>query len=619
MKPIFKGLRLGLCLVILDRICSFIFMDTLEENAAILFSGVLFFLVTTKFLLSKNIPELLLCGFCGLFTMFATEFAVSSFSPFIMGYDGLMAYVGGFFGSMASIVVSIILTIRGFSFRNTQDLEDKEMDENFVRQNDMQDNISSKRPELPPVSKEIKYKLLIYSILTAMGFSYLVMPENVGIGVVIFTLLQFMLMWFVAPNKKRLILFIPLFIMSLNYFISASDVWRTSNFIISIILYACMFMDISFRRDTFSHFSMALEHILQPLCSLALPFKWVLELNSKNAPIIKRVIIALVIAIPCSLILTIILSSADMIFSMKVENLFYDILDILSLRSIYIIICGIIAGLYLFGTLFHAHTKEKYEYIAETPKKGDFIIISILMATILFVYTAFVIIQFKYLFSGATLPEGLIYSEYARKGFFELLALTTVNIAIILTIIRFTKGYEGKMLTFVKILCHYLCAVTVVLLVSSYYRMMLYVGIHGLTRLRLFVLGFLIFEAIGLLITFIYIAKPEFNIALIYVVISLCYYSLLNIVPTDNIIAKNQVDLYLTGKSDNIDYVLSLSADSVPALEYLIENTQDAELKEKVSISLFNKYYSDIPMRWQRYNYSLEKADKIFQYQKFAE
>ncbi len=264
-----------------------------------------------------------------------------------------------------------------------------------------------------------------------------------------------------------------------------------------------------------------------------------------------------------------------------------------------------------FGILYNAHI-DRLDEKTEAPRfKGDLIIINILLVSILLVYTLFVIIQFKYLFAGTTLPDGLTYTAYARKGFFELLALTGVNIAAILAIIKLTKLHQGKWLAFTKILCHYLCAVTVVLLISSFYRMLLYTNDDGLTRLRFFVMGFLVFEAIGLLITFVYIAKPKFNITLVYTVIALVYYTLLNVVPVDNIIADNQIDKYLKGGRTDIDYVFTLSADATPAMEYLIENTDDEALKAKVKKFIKVQTNSDIPDKWQRYNLSTENAKDV--------
>jgi len=223
----------------------------------------------------------------------------------------------------------------------------------------------------------------------------------------------------------------------------------------------------------------------------------------------------------------------------------------------------------------------------------------------------FVIIQFKYLFAGLALPKGLTYTEYARKGFFELLSLTGINIAAILAVVKLTKKHQGRWVLFTKVLCHYLCVVTIVLLISSFYRMFLYTNDDGLTRLRFFVMGFLVFEAIGLVTTFVYIAKPKFNIALIYLVLALSYYTILNIIPTDNIIAKNQINKYLDNERTGLHYIFTLSADAAPAMELLFENTDKEELRDNVKQFIEEKTSLDIPQRWQRYNFSIEKAKRL--------
>ena len=143
--------------------------------------------------------------------------------------------------------------------------------------------------------------------------------------------------------------------------------------------------------------------------------------------------------------------------------------------------------------------------------------------------------------------------------------------------------------------------------------MMLYTNDDGLTRLRFFVLCFLFFEALGLIITFAYIAKPQFNITLIYLIIALTYYTMLNIIPTDRIIAKNQINKLLNGERIDIAYVYTLSADAAPAMEILYNSTDDEGIKKDIHKFLQHKTTSDIPQRWQRYNLSLKNSCEILQ------
>lgn len=461
------------------------------------------------------------------------------------------------------------------------------------------------------ISKTLKIKLLLLAIISIIGFSYLVMPFNASISVPIFTLVQFGCFCFVVQNKKRLILFIPIFIMSLNSFISANTIWKLSNLVLCAVLYSAMFADFDFKSDSLEYLTRIIFNFFSAFSHFFTPFKWIFEFSGEKTSVIKKVIKALLIAMPCAFFLILVLANADMVFSIKISDGVISILKYINFNTMYNILCGIIAGLFIFGIVFHSYVGEKNDEFDEFSANGDLIIINVILSVILAVYTFFVVIQFKYLFAESVLPNGLTYTEYARKGFFELLALTGVNIVIILAVVKLTKNKDGKWMLLTKILCHYLCAVTVVLLVSSFYRMYLYVASDGLTRLRFFVLGFLVFEAIGLAATFIYISKPKFNITLLYAIIALTYYSVLNLVPTDYIIAKNQIDRYLKGEAKNLEYVFTLSPDAAPAMEYLLKKTDNDYFKDSVEIFLKGNNEMYFSTNWQSYNLSVEKMKSI--------
>ena len=585
MRYFAKGFFLGLSLVLVNKICCYLFAE-FSETAIAIFSGIVFFAVTTAFLISKHIPGLLACGFCGFFVMFFGEIAVIEMNSHYPLYHFLVVYIGGFFGSMAAIPTAIILTIRK-----------KSQKEVF--------------PMTQPYPNRLKGMLLLYALISAVGFSYLVMPQNSGLGVLIFGLLQFICLWFIVPSKKQLILFFPILIFCLNAFISANTIWRAPNLILSAFLYAGMFTKFHWQCDSISDIRNVLVYVAKSVANIPLPGKWLLQMSDKNAPIIKRILLGLLLAIPCALLLTVVLANADMVFSAKTGQFFESVFTLFHARTIFILIAGIIVGLYLFGVLAQAYQPGISAQTESRVRRGDFIIISILLGMILTVYTLFVIVQFRYLFARGALPDGLSYTEYARKGFFELFFLTGINLFIILCVVRLTRHASGKKGICIKLFCHYLCAVTVVLLISSFYRMWLYTNDDGLTRLRFFVMGFLAFELIGLLATFFYIAKPKFNITLIYLTIALSYYTILNIVPTDYLIAKNQIDRYSKHERDDVNYVFTLSADAAPAMVYLAEQTTDEGVREMVEHVLKERSSSNIPNRWQRYNLSIQKAKKL--------
>ena len=443
------------------------------------------------------------------------------------------------------------------------------------------------------MEKTTKRKLLYYLLISAVSFSYLILPKNAGISVPIFVLIQFVFLYLLAPKKKPLLMFIPIFILALNSFISASEIWRVSNFFVTIVLYSVMTLWMA------GKFSIPdiIKNIFTPIANFIIPIKWGAEANKENVKTAQRILIGVVISVPCLAFLLLLLSSADAIFA----NILGDFVKLIDINILLKIVIGIIAGFYLFGMVYSVYQPKMERIYVKRQINGDLIILNILLTSILAVYTIFVVIQFKYLFAnGNELPYGLTYTYYARRGFFELLFLTGLNILLILITINLTKTQKAK---FTKILCCYLCAVTIILLVSSFYRMWLYNTDDGLTRLRFLVFGFLIFEAIGLIFTFVFIFKPKLNIIAVYACIGLTYYLLLNVVPMDAIIAKDQIDRYFENGAGGIDYTLTLSPDAANQIARLRE-CDDSAIKEMVREYFNNGDSLPTWWQWQQWNFS---------------
>ena len=583
MKIVGKGILFGIALVIVAMMCS----SGYTENSICIISCILFFITAYRFLVADSLAKLLICGFIGAGMMFVLQIFALPIADFLMIHfsDLLVAYVGGFFGSMVALLVSIVETVR------------REKGGYFVK-------------DIEPKDKR---KLLIYTFISAISFAWLVMPQKSGISLIFFVLIQFICLGFFVKDRKKLLYLLPIMIMAINGFISANSIWRIPNLFVSTVIYSCIFAEFDIKDSSLAWIGDLSGRVIRPINTFNEPFVLLTESGSDKAGVIKRVLIALAIALPGATILILVLANADMVFSLRTEQFIEMVGELISLRSIYVICSGIIAGLYLYGVVRGG--VEAVEKKEVKTKNGDLIIINILLAVAIIIYALFSVVQFKYLFATAQLPEGLSYTEYARKGFFELLALTGVNIAGILVAIRLSKNQNGIGVVVTKLFCHCLCGMTVLLLISSFYRMCLYTNDGGLTRMRLYVLGFLIFEALGLIVSFVYIQKPRFNIVMVYSIIALCYYLTLNIVPTDSVIAYDQVQRCLDGRSNDIAYAASLSEDAVPAMEVLIKSTDNEEVREIalnfIKYSCYGDIPDDIPDRWQRFNISRTRAEKI--------
>jgi len=463
------------------------------------------------------------------------------------------------------------------------------------------------------MTKTHKGALLCYLLISALSFIYLVLPQNAGVSVPIFVLVQFGCLCFLMPRKKPLLLFIPIFVLSLHPFISGSRMWRVPNFFVIMLLYSimslCMTGSFPIKEVSPRFLGDTLENALRPVIHAAVPLKWGAELNQSHTKLVKRIAAGVAVSVPVLGLLVVLLASADQIFSHGTAAFLARALDIIRPDALAKAVLGLAAGFYLFGVVYSVYRPKETQPLAAKASGGDLLVLNILLSSMLALYTVFVAIQFKYLFAGgSSLPYGLTYTDYARRGFFELLFLTGLNILLILVASGLTKGQSGGGAKLTIVLCCYLCVVTMVLLVSSFYRMWLYCNSDGLTRLRFLVLGFLIFEAVGLAATFFYILKPRFNIVGVYACLALVYYLTLNVVPMDAVIAKDQVDRYFTANGTGTAYAVTLSADAAPQIARLL-NADDPVVAE-----MARGYFTNIReahaarTHWQSRNLSFERA-----------
>jgi len=599
-RAVIEGFLLALVLIILNKV---FYININNINFFVIV--ISYALVNLLFLTKNNLNDFLITGCTGLGVLividliFSHVFARFLYSHIIENYsvlNSVMLYFFGFIGSIIGTGIAVTLTATGVGLK----IKTKIFSQSEVF-----------------MEKKLKLKLLGYLLLSAVGFSYFVLPQRAGISVPVFVILQAVCLYLTAPKKKPLLMLIPVFILSLNSFTSGNEMWRVPNLIVSALLYSitALMMSGRFRIKNSSAWFLGdvFKNLAAPLSHFELPVKWCAETNKEHTQTAKRVFIGIAISIPCLIFLLIMLSSADEIFSQNVTDFFDSITALFNFSAVLKIIIGFFIGFYLFGLIYSTYV-PKEEKIRETKIiKGDLIVLNILLVSILAIYTIFVIIQFKYLFANSNnLPYGLTHTYYARRGFFELLFLTGLNIFLILITSRLTRNHVGKWFVFTKSLCCYLCAVTIILLISSFYRMYLYNADDGLTRLRFLVFGFLIFEAVGLIFTFFYILKPKFNIISVYSIIALTYYLFLNVYPMDHTIAKSQVDRYFDNGKAGIEYALTLSPDAAPQIARLLDSD---DLKTASGAHYYfvknNICLNDTEKRWHRWNLSIDRFNEL--------
>ena len=112
----------------------------------------------------------------------------------------------------------------------------------------------------------------------------------------------------------------------------------------------------------------------------------------------------------------------------------------------------------------------------------------------------FLFSQTSYLFGGEAYryAQDLNYSDYAVAGFYEL--MTAVGLVILMSLsLRFF--HQEKCSTVQKSLYGILLAQSMIILVSAFHRMNLYIDVYGYTQSRIFGIVFIITAGFGLLLS----------------------------------------------------------------------------------------------------------------------
>ncbi|HEY0603725.1 MAG TPA: DUF4173 domain-containing protein, partial [Herpetosiphonaceae bacterium] len=184
-------------------------------------------------------------------------------------------------------------------------------------------------------------------------------------------------------------------------------------------------------------------------------------------------------------------------------------------------------------------------------------------------FGSFMLIQVTYFFGGINTLDrtGMTYADYARRGFFELLIVTCLALALVGALAYVTRRIERWKQQAFNASSTVLIALMLGMLASAFQRMMLYEEAYGFTRLRLYTHSFMIWLAIVLPIFLIALYLNRARVFLLgTTATAIMYLALLNIVNTDALIVKENIARYQqSGRLDSF-YLSQLSFDATPAL-----------------------------------------------------
>ena len=476
----------------------------------------------------------------------------------------------------------------------------------------------------------VKNKSTLWYSALVIGWSFdiLYWKKPPGISFTIHVLLLLGILLFVSrkeeirPNTSSLILVPIILLFSLLGFLREEPFTRTLNHLLSLGFLGLFIL--SFQGGRWYVYNMS-DYIVGAfrlfVNSIGLPFKLISETKEaedqepeeektkrsglqKAAPYLRGILLAL----PIVAILASLLSAADPIFSEWLQ----DLIELLRLEKLpeYIlrlvlisIWTSLVAGLYLYALSKSQEEKLVGEDQPWPPRFLGFTETTIIMGAINLLFFSFVSIQFRYFFGGEKniSLDAYTYSEYARKGFGELLAVAFFTLFIIMVLSGITKRENRRDRITFTALTGAMTAFIGVILVSSLQRLALYEAAYGFTRLRTY--SHLCVLWIGVLFLEILVLEilQKYRFFTLATAAAITGFVLtMNVINVDGFITQKNIQrLSLETVSLDAYYLKSLSNDAIPTIVTLANDPRLSK-SEKEDISAILACRADFLIKLER-------------------
>lgn len=478
-------------------------------------------------------------------------------------------------------------------------------------------------------TKEGLYNLL-FSLLIGIVFDRLLFDKAFGISYFIF--IGLCIGFFLWSTRDQIsfgksfgwLLLIPIALLSFSFAVHTVEIFYFFNILaVSFLMVASSILIVkpSLKWDKGSFIiEMLRKGIVSVFKNISKPFK-IIKASIKIGRTVqmkegkKQILIGILVSLPLLVILIILLSSADMVFGYYFANL-TDIFNNVNMEEFVphtIIILFI--TFYLFGYIWSFKSEEKaiVKALDAPAVRWETVTIITVLVALNILYLIFTMIQFSYLYGGdnIALPADFTYAEYARKGFFELAAVTFINFIIVLSCLKYIKKDNKRLLKIANLLLTVLVAFTLNMLFSANFKLTLYEAAFGYTFLRVSVHLFMLLLFILCLVVAAGIWYRKIPIVKSIVVITIIMYTTINYLNMDGFIARKNIERYNeTGKLD-ASYLTSLSFEAVP---YLIELRDKSNSNIKMVIDKNLKYRKEVldsENSWTEFNFSKNRTRKL--------
>ncbi|NKC11255.1 MAG: DUF4173 domain-containing protein [Gammaproteobacteria bacterium] len=296
--------------------------------------------------------------------------------------------------------------------------------------------------------------------------------------------------------------------------------------------------------------------------------------SSEQLAVAAGALRGLLFAAPLLLVFGWLLTSADVRFETFAAQLFPWDVERAGIFAVAFVICGAIAAAVLRIGVLHQDVHSRHcRQVAPSTGVVELITVLVLLDGLFITYIA---IQSTYFFGGEALLRAvtdLTYAQYARRGFFELAALSVLVVPVLLMASWLGQAHAHKVRRIIRALLGLMIAAVMVIQCSAADRMYLYTQAFGLTELRFYASAFMLWIAAVfgcLCVTALGGRGERFLVSALIAGLGVVF--TLQVINPDAIIARTNIaratGLNSQGPSSlDLAYLRSLSADAVPAID----------------------------------------------------
>lgn len=299
--------------------------------------------------------------------------------------------------------------------------------------------------------------------------------------------------------------------------------------------------------------------------------------HKSGAKNIGYAVAGLMLSIPLTIIVCILLISADGGFGNMIDRIFASI----SLAGFWTFMFGLPVSFWIFGMVYAAVSSKgriRVDYVGldEERKRRQVAptaLICSFAAPLCIIYVMFFFSQLGYFVSafGGAVPEGFGVSEYARRGFFELCAVAVINLLVIAAMNAYCCRNDGKN-TALKLMTVIFSFFTLILIATAESKMFLYISRFGLTPKRVYTSWLMLILAVVFVLIIVsgFVKFPVERIAAVFIIAAAL---LLGFSGADGLIARYDAGLIESGVM--AAFPDDLSADSASYLKKCLKSDNE--------------------------------------------